>query len=132
MKIRKSSKHDNAIVHKMLQDYNSDFMEEGKEFSYCMEENGEIVAGIVADSLFDTVEVEYLWVKPEFRRKGYGKSLLGLVEQQAGKSQIRRILLNTYSFQAPGFYRKMGYRQLFEISPAFKDYSQYYFVKVIQ
>ena len=48
------------------------------------------------------------------------------VEKEAAAKQIKRIILNTYSFQAPAFYKKMSYKQLFKIAPAFKDYDQYY------
>lgn len=127
--IRKSTEQDNETVHRMLQKYNAAYMEEGRDFSYCIEEDAEILAGIVASSLFDTVEVEYLCVRKECRGKGYGRQLLEKVEEQAKEAGIRRIFLNTYSFQAPEFYKKMGYHQLFEIDPAFKSYSQFYFVK---
>ena len=41
----------------------------------------------------------------------------------------KRVLLNTYSFQAPGFYRRMGYELLAQQNPCFGEYSQYYFTK---
>lgn len=55
--------------------------------------------------------------------------LLKRVESDAATAHMKRILLNTYSFQAPAFYEKMGYRQLFQIAPVFKDVSQHYFMK---
>ena len=88
-----------------------------------------LVAGIVAEAVFDTVEVEFLCVKENCRGKGYGRALLRYVEEQAKKDGRKRILLNTYSFQAPEFYRSLGYEELLRIDPCFKEYKQYYFHK---
>ena len=131
MKIRKSTEKDSEAVHRLLQEYNAPYMTKSSDFSFCIEEDEKILGGIVAESLFDTVEVEYLCVKPELRGQGLGRRLIGLVEQKAREAGMRRILLNTYSFQAPEFYRKLGYQQLFEISPAYQNYAQYYFMKLL-
>ena len=48
-----------------------------------IEENGELAAGIVAEAVFDTVEVEFLCVKETCRGKGYGRTLLEYVEDRA-------------------------------------------------
>ena len=83
----------------------------------------------MAESVFDTVEVEFLCVKEECRGKGYGRALLQHVEERAKKDGRKRILLNTYSFQAPEFYRSLGYEELFCVDPCFQEYKQYYFCR---
>lgn len=113
----------------MLQEYNAQYMEDSGDYSFYIEEDGHIAAGIVASAVFDTVEIDYLCVAEAYRGRGYGEQLLNKVEKEAAAKQIKRIILNTYSFQAPTFYKKMGYKQLFKIAPAFKDYDQYYFIK---
>lgn len=104
-------------------------MENSGDYSFYTEEDGKIAAGIVASAVFDTVEIDYLCVAEGCRGHGYGEQLLNKVEKEAAAKQIKRIILNTYSFQAPNFYKKLGYKQLFKITPAFKDYDQYYFIK---
>ncbi len=113
----------------MLQEYNAQYMEDSGDYSFYIEEDGHIAAGIVASAVFDTVEIDYLCVAEAYRGRGYGEQLLNKVGKIAAAKQIKRIILNTYSFQAPTFYKKMGYKQLFKITPAFKDYDQYYFIK---
>ena len=100
-----------------------------KDYGCHIEESGELLAGITAQSVFDTVEVEFLYVKEGHRHKGYGRALIQNVEGKAKKDGMKRIILNTYSFQAPDFYRSIGYKEMFIVDPCFKDYRQYYFIK---
>lgn len=129
MEIRKGTDHTNEIIHQMLQTYNAQFMGEMKDYSYSIEEKERIAAGIVASSVFDTVEIDDLCVAEAYRNRGYGERLLQKVEGEARADQKKRILLNTYSFQAPAFYEKMGYRQLFKIAPALQEYAQCFYRK---
>ena len=129
MEIRRSSQTANERIHRMLQEYNKKYMQDGGDFCFSIEEDGTPAAGIVAGAVFDTVEVEYLCVAKDCRGRGYGEALLKRVEEEARAQNKRRILLNTYSFQAPEFYRKMGYQQLFVINPVFQDCVQYFFIK---
>lgn len=128
-KIIRSSEEQRERVHRRLQDYNARFMKEFSDFSYHIEENGVIVAGIVAESVGDTVEIDFLFVDEACRGRGLGKTLLEYVETAAREQGMRRVLLNTYSFQAPGFYEKMGYQEILKLEPAFDRFSQSYFLK---
>ena len=129
MLIKKNTEDDNEKIHHMIQEYNSSYMCDSGDFSCHIEENGQLVAGIVAEAVFDTLEVEFLCVREPHRKKGYGRALLGHVENMARDNGIKRVILNTYSFQAPDFYRSMSYTELFCIDPCFKDSKQYYFIK---
>jgi len=129
MHIRKGTDSSNEAIHRMLQEYNAPYMKDGKDYSCYIEENGAIVAGLVAGSVCDTLEIDFLCVAEAYRGKGYGRQLLQEVEDKARGDRLRRILLNTYGFQAPEFYKKMGYRLLFKLDPAFGEYAQYYFIK---
>ncbi|QPK94001.1 GNAT family N-acetyltransferase [Actinomyces sp. zg-332] len=135
--ISQSKESDNDYIHKQLRKYNRQYMSNFKNYSFHIkqdptDENSKIIAGIVASSTFDTLEVEFLFVDPDYRAKKYGKTLLQHVEQLAKQDNLKRILLNTYSFQAPDFYKKLGYTELFKISPCFSDFDQHFFVKNIE
>ncbi|WP_272899885.1 GNAT family N-acetyltransferase [Tolypothrix bouteillei] len=43
-----------------------------------------------------------------FRGEGYGDALLATAEQEAVKRGCQYVYLDTFSFQAPEFYRKQG------------------------
>lgn len=128
--ILKSNEHDNETIHQMLSDYNSQYFNNLKDYSFHIDdENGEMIAGIVAGSTYSTLEIEFLFVKEEYRNQGLGKKLISYVEGLAKSDGIEIILLNTYSFQAPDFYHSLGYRDLFAVDPCFSNYKQYYLIK---
>ena len=127
--IIKSSDSINDQIHEKLKDYNRNFMKELNDYSYHIELDGKTIAGIVAGSTYDTLEIDYLFVDEEYRRNGLGTKLMKHVEDLAKSNGIKTILVNTYSFQAPEFYKKLGYKEMFVVDPCYKDYKQYFFIK---
>lgn len=127
--IQRSSKEESEQVHQLLRGYNRQFWRGLHDYDFHIKEEGRIVAGIVARSCFETLEVEFLFVDEGYRRRGYGHKLLRHVEEAARADGLKQVLLNTYSFQAPGFYEKEGYSLLFCIENAFGEYGQWFFRK---
>ena len=132
MELRRSSAEIKNHIHQYLQDYNSPYMGDYQDFSFHLEEGGAVIAGIVAESVSDTIEVSYLYVEEGHRKKGLGRMLLSALEENGRKAGMKRILLNTYSFQAPEFYKKCGFEQIAEIDPCFGEHTQLYFVKAVE
>ena len=129
MEMKRSPEAVREHIHRRLQAHNRPYMHGGRDYSFHIEEDGAVLGGIVAGSVGDTLEVAYLYVEEAARGRGLGEALLRRAEAEAVRDGLRRVLLNTYSFQAPGFYRKMGYRQLFETAPCFDTHRQFYFIK---
>lgn len=132
MKLRTSSPEIQDYLHTRLQQYNAEYMTDCRDYSFHIEKDGKVMAGIVAESTGDTLEVAFLFVEEAARGQGLGSRLLAEVEARAQADGLRRVLLNTYSFQAPGFYLKAGYRRLFAIDPCFCAHSQHFFIKELQ
>ena len=85
---------------------------------YVEGEHGEIMAGLVAETFGNWLEIEYLFVKEDLRGQGIGSQLLQQAESEAKKRNCRFAFVNTYQFQAPAFYQKHGYQEVFTM----KDY----------
>lgn len=54
-------------------------------------------------------ELQQLWVDAACRRRGLGRALLAAFEAEAAARGCRLVYLDTFSFQAPGFYAALGY-----------------------
>ncbi len=72
--------------------------------------HGAIVAGIAGWTWAGACEITYLWVEEGLRNKGIGKKLLLAAEQEAKQKNCGTILIRSYSFQAPLFYERNGFK----------------------
>ena len=87
----------------------------------------EIVGGAVGELYWGWFHLDLLWLKEEFRGQGYGHRLLEQIEAEAQKRGAKHVYLDTFSFQAPEFYKKHGY-QVFGELPDFPAGHQRYFL----
>ena len=80
---------------------------------------------------FDSIYIDYLVVDKDYRKKGIGRRLILQLENIAREKKVKRIMLNTYSFQSPGFYERMGFKANLIIDAVFSNYKHYHFIKEI-
>ena len=90
---------------------------------------GKLLGGVIVQNYWLETYVELLWLAPEARRSGTGTKLIREAERIARKRGSRLIHLNTFSFQAPGFYEKQGYRRFGRVSGSPEGQTRYYYVK---
>ena len=55
------------------------------------------------------MEIKTLWVDEFLRKQGWGVQLMQAAEKEAVKRGCNFAYTNTFSWQAPGFYEKIGY-----------------------
>jgi len=81
---------------------------------YVYRHEGEIVGVAALDVLDkDTGRIRWVYVLPEFQRKGIGTALVTYVEHEAERFGLKKLWLITAekAYWAIDFYRKLGYRQ---------------------
>lgn len=71
--------------------------------------NGEIAGGLWAVYYYDWMFIEFLSVPEAERRCGLGRSMMEAAEARARELGLAGIWLDTFAFQARGFYEKLGY-----------------------
>ena len=71
-----------------------------------------IVAGICGNTWGGCCEIRQFWVEESQRRRGLGTKLLGAAEHEARRRGCTQIYLATFTFQAPAFYMKHGFKTL--------------------
>ncbi len=98
---------------------------------FCRDETSAIVAGVSAWTWGNCLEITYFWVREDLRGKGYGTRLLTAVEQEGLARGCRLALLNTFSFQAPTFYHKLGYTTFGMVDDYLDGCARYYLRKIL-
>lgn len=73
------------------------------------DESSTVVGGVVAFVAWDWLLVDILWVSAGLRGNGYGRLLMAEVEKAAIELGCRNARLDTFDFEAKGFYQKLGY-----------------------
>ena len=82
---------------------------------YLEDEKGNLMAGLVAETFGNWLEIEYLFVKEELRGQGIGSKLLQRAENEAKNRNCHFSFVNTYQFQAPDFYLSHAYKEVFTL-----------------
>ena len=90
---------------------------------------GRLLGGLILQSYWRERYIELLWLSARARRSGFGGRLVKEAERRARRRGSRLIHLNTYSFQAPGFYEKQGYRRFGGMSGSPRGESRHFYVK---
>jgi len=70
---------------------------------------GELLGGLVGLGFWNGLFIDLVWVDEPARGRGIGSALMRAAESEARKRGWQVCFLSTWTFQAPGFYRKLGY-----------------------
>jgi len=95
-----------------LRDYNMTHANSQDGYSiaiFLRDEQHQMVAGISGWLWGECLEIDHLWVQETLRGQGVGKRLVIALEQAAIERGCRQITLETFNFQAPEFYQRLGY-----------------------
>ncbi|MCL5676106.1 MAG: GNAT family N-acetyltransferase [Patescibacteria group bacterium] len=99
---------------------------------YCIflkDKNNKTYGGIIVTFTWNDMHIDSLWVDESLRGKGYGAKLMKLAEKEAIKRNCTIAHTDTFTWQAPGFYEKLGYKSFGKIDDFPKGNSLNYYYK---
>jgi len=79
--------------------------------SLARDDAGRVIGGAIGRTWGACCELQQLWVEPAHRRCGIASLLVREFERRAEARGARTFYLETFSFQAPGLYRSLGYSE---------------------
>jgi len=92
-------------------------------------DNGRIIAGSVARSFGDWLQLKTLWVSEELRGQNIGSKILNQIEAIGKERGCVKCFVDTLDFQAMPFYKKHGYKTVWVQEGYPKTGCRYYMVK---
>lgn len=117
VEFRTASSEEIQYVDNKLEDFNKKIKplvqeEEFVVFKHVAKVDDKIVGGIFGYSSYYKIGyIETLWVDESFRKCGIGSDLLKLIEADFKNFGCENAHLETFDFQGPEFYIKMGYEE---------------------
>lgn len=88
-----------------------------------------VIGDLWAQCVYDWLFVELLFVPETLRYSGLGSALMREAEAVAVKRDCIGVWLDTYSFQARGFYEKLGYEVFGKLENFPKGETRYFLRK---
>jgi GNAT superfamily N-acetyltransferase len=133
--IKSVEKPDNPIwevVGGGIHNYNIQQAGDGQDKMLCyilFSPENEVVGGLIGQTHWEWFYINLMFIKEDLRGQGYGHQLLTLSEEEARRRGAKHAYLDTFSFQAPGFYQKHGYRVFGELGEFPPGHTRYYLRK---
>jgi GNAT superfamily N-acetyltransferase len=96
---------------------------------FARDPSGVVLGGLLGSTHWNHFFVSALFVRESFRKAGIGRELMNRAEALALAHACDAIFLDTFDFQAPGFYKKLGF-EVFGILPDYpRGHKRFYLVK---
>jgi GNAT superfamily N-acetyltransferase len=73
------------------------------------DEQRRTIGGAIGSSYYGWLVIDLLWLPESLRGTGLGRQVMHLAEEEARARGCLGLRLNTFSFQARGFYEKLGF-----------------------
>jgi GNAT superfamily N-acetyltransferase len=91
--------------------------------------DGKVVGGLIGEIYWGWLYINLLFIREELRGHGYGHQLLTRAEDAARKRGATNAFFDTFSFQAPEFYKQHGYHIFGELKDFPPGHTRYYMTK---
>ena len=96
------------------QDQFTTSIENSNNLCYCLSLNGKTIGYLIALLTLDTADILNIGIDPDFKRQGYGATLLNHLIEELRKRKIGEILLEVRAGNksAIQFYKKQGFKEI--------------------
>ncbi|HEX8272882.1 MAG TPA: GNAT family N-acetyltransferase [Longimicrobiaceae bacterium] len=94
-------------------------------------DDGALVGGLLGFTHWDWLFVGHLWLPEALRGRGMGRELLLRAEREAIARGCRHAHLDTFSFQARGFYESLGYEVFGALDEYPPGHTRYFLRKAV-
>jgi GNAT superfamily N-acetyltransferase len=91
--------------------------------------DGDVLGGILGELWGDWLHVKFVWVDARLRGRGHARRLVAAAERWARERGAIGAYLESFSFQAPEMYRKLGYEEFGVIDDFPPGHSHHFFRK---
>ena len=92
---------------------------------------GATIGGLTGHTLWGWLSIELLWIDPAARGAGHGRRLVAVAEQEAIRRGCHHVRVDTYSFQAPGFYERCGYARVATLDDFPRGHRRHFYAKAL-
>jgi GNAT superfamily N-acetyltransferase len=92
----------------------------------------EVRGGLLGAMWGRCLHIQILWVAESLRGRGHGRRLLEAAETLAAERGCLNAFLETFSFQAPLFYQKLGYEVFGEADDWPEGHTHYFLRKRLE
>jgi ribosomal protein S18 acetylase RimI-like enzyme len=94
-----------------LYDYNAAHTgyRDGEGLGFVIDRDGARVGAVAGYTWGGICELRQVWVREDYRGRGLGSKLVKAAVDEARRRRCACVLLSTYDFQAPEFYRRLGF-----------------------
>ena len=126
------SEHDVNEIHGMLKEYNNAHREKSRKIPiglFFEDENNRKLAGLTGEIFGNWLCIQFLFVSEQLRGQGIGSKLLEAAESEAKQRGCKYAFVDTFSFQAPIFYKKHGYQEVFTLEEYPYTEKRHYYTK---
>jgi GNAT superfamily N-acetyltransferase len=90
----------------------------------------DVVGGLRAVTVWGWLEIKWLWIAEPHRGRGCGRRLVAAAEREAIGRGCRHAWLDTFDFQAPQFYARLGYDVFAALDDFPRGHTRYFLRKM--
>lgn len=94
--------------------------------------SGEVLGGLWGRTELGLLFLDMFFLPEDVRGRSLGERLLSAIEEEAIKRGCRRAVVETSSFQAPGFYKRHGYKEFGQVEFGLPGYARVFLRKSLE